>query len=228
MSNGTAGIQVDILRRALSDHELTWRQMDYRGLESAVSDQKADVAMTVLDGQSNVFYSVDYIGFVNFAITKRADNLKVERVADLKGHPVLVWQNAWIDLGGEFKNQYAPGSDERTNYVEVANQAEQVRQFWDGDGKVIVIDRSIFDYFSRQQRHSLEAVTYHHLFPKVTKFKVGFAEAAVRDEFNAQLRKLCESGVYHQLLKRYDMPDVASICDQFNEGARSGAGRKQE
>ena len=212
MTNATGGVEVDILRRALPGHELKWIQMDYAALESAVPDKKADLAMSVQEHKDGVFYSVDYIGFANFAISKKRDKLKIEHIADMKGHLVLTWQDAWTELGEAFKKQYAPGSAERTNYIEVADQAQQVRQFWEGPGKVIVIDRSIFDYFSEQQGHSLSEVEYHALFPKVTEFKVAFADATVRDEFNRRLKQMCESGEYIKLLKSYNMAESAGVC----------------
>jgi polar amino acid transport system substrate-binding protein len=214
MNNASRGAEVDIMRRALPNYKMKWLQMDYQSLETAVSDRKADIGMSVQTRQPNVFYSVDYIGFANFAISKKADNLKIEQVADLKDRPVLTWEDAWTELGDEFKNQYAPGSAQRTNYIEIADQARQVRQFWEGTGKVIVIDRSIFDYFSEQQGHSPGDVEYHALFPKVTKFKVAFADAAMRDEFNAQLKQLCKSGEYDRLLKRYNMKSAVNPCNR--------------
>jgi polar amino acid transport system substrate-binding protein len=212
MEDATKGVEVDLIRRALPDQILKLIQLDYSALEPAVSDKKADVAMSVREHREGEFYSADYIGFANSAISKKADKLKITNVADLKGHPILTWQDAWTELGDAFKAQYAPGSAERTHNIEVANQAEQVRRFWEGNGKVIVIDRSIFDYFSQQQGHSLVAVEYHDLFPQVTTFKVGFANATVRDEFNAQLKKLCQSGQYSRLLDRYHVPDTADVC----------------
>lgn len=212
MNHASRGVEVYIMHMALPNYKVKWIQMDYQALETAVSDKKADIAMSVQTRKPNVFYSDDYIGFANFAISKKADSLTIEHVADLTGHPVLTWQDAWTELGDEFKSQYAPGSSERTNYIEVADQAQQVSKFWEGTGKVIVIDRSIFDYFSKQQGHSLDQVEYHALFPKVTKFKVAFADAGIRDEFNAHLKKLCESGQYRRILKLHDMADLASVC----------------
>jgi len=214
MNHASRGVEVYLMHRALPNYKMKWLQMDYQSLESAVSDKKADIAMSVQTRQPNVFYSADYIGFANFAISKKADGLKIEHVAHLQGHPVLTWEDARNELGDEFSNQYAPGSTQRTNYVEVADQAEQVRQFWKGTGKVIVIDRSIFDYFSEQQGHSPGDVEYHALFPKVTKFKVAFADAAIRDEFNTRLQQLCESGEYSRILKLHHMADLASACDE--------------
>ena len=227
MDHANRGVEVYIMHMGLPNYKMKWVQMDYQSLETAVSDGKADIAMSVRTQKPNVFYSADYIGFANFAISKKADNLTIEHVADLQGHPILTWQDAWTELGDEFKNQYAPGSAQRTNYIEVANQEEQVRRFWHGTGKVIVIDRSIFDYFSEQQGHSLDEVEYHALYPKVTKFKVAFADASIRDEFNARLKQLCASGEYHRILKLYHMADLASVCEGVNRSQPSGAQPKQ-
>ena len=84
MNNASRGAEVEIMRRALPNYKLKWLQMDYQSLESAVSGKKADIAMSVQTRKPNVFYSVDYIGFANFAISKKADKLRIERVADLK------------------------------------------------------------------------------------------------------------------------------------------------
>jgi polar amino acid transport system substrate-binding protein len=140
MDHVKRGVEVYIMHRALPNYKMKWVQMDYTELEAAVSDKKADIAMSIQTRKPNMFYSVNYIGFANVAISKKTDHLKIEDVADLKGHPVLTWQNAWTELGNEFKKQYAPGSTERTNYIEVADQAAQVRRFWEGNGMVIVIN----------------------------------------------------------------------------------------
>jgi len=212
MSKATRGVEVEILQKALPGYQVSRVQMDYEALESAVSDKKADVAMSVQTEQPGVSYSQEYIGFVNFAISKASDHFLITSVADLKGHTVLTWDNAWTELGDAFKQQYAPESAERANYVEVADQEQQVRQFWEGDGRVIVIDRSIFDYFSLEQGHSVNEAEYHALFPEVTRFKVGFADAAVRDAFDAGLKALCSNGEYGALLQQYEMPATANVC----------------
>lgn len=218
MAQATRGVEVDLLRRALPDREFTWTQMDYQSLESAVSEKKADIAMSVQERKEGVFYSMEYIGFANFAISKKSAHSKIEAIPDLKGHQILTWEGAWMELGDEFKRQYAPDSAERPNYIEVADQSDQVRRFWNGAGAVIVIDRTIFDYFSEQQGHPLDQVVYHPLFPQVTKFRVAFADGAVREEFNSRLKALCESGAYERILKRYRMEDLAGVCRGKTEG----------
>jgi hypothetical protein len=103
----------------------------------------------------------------------------------------------------------------------VANQAEQVRRFWEGNGSVIVIDRSIFDYFSEEQKHSRDEVEYHALFPKITTFKVAFEDAAIRDDFNARLKLLRESGEYRRILRIFHMQDLAAVCDGLRRSGPS-------
>ena len=45
---------------------------------------------------------------------------------------MLTWGNAYLELGGEFEALFSPQSPQRKNYVEVADQKEQVRRFWEG------------------------------------------------------------------------------------------------
>ncbi len=85
--------------------------------------------------------------------------------------------------------------------------------FWQGTGHIIVIDRSIFRYFSKEMGHSMSEVDLHSLFPPVTNVKVSFKEAAVRDGFNQGLTKLCQSGAYAELLDRYEVVLQSTVCD---------------
>jgi polar amino acid transport system substrate-binding protein len=80
-------------------------------------------------------------------------------------------------------------------------------------GQVIVIDRSIFSYFSKEMGHSISEVDLHSIFPAVTNFKVSFKEAAVRDSFDQGLTKLCQSGAYAELLDYYEVVLQRTVCD---------------
>jgi hypothetical protein len=149
MDKGASGLEVDILRQALLGYTLRFIQLPYEELQTAVQRKRADVSAGVQRGDDGVYYSVDFVTFVNYAISKAADGFRIDRVADLKDHQVLTWENAYLELGGEFEAMFSPRSSQRKNYIEVADQMDQVRKFWDGKGLVLVIDRSIFEYFSR-------------------------------------------------------------------------------
>jgi len=90
-----------------------------------------------------------------------------------------------------------------------------VQYFHSGHAKndIIVIDRNVFSYVSAELRHSSSEVVFHSLFPPVTNFKAGFKDAALRDVFNQALGRLCESGGYAKVLKRYQVELPHTICD---------------
>lgn len=215
MKKGTTGIEVDIATQALPGYQLNFIQMPYEKLQSAVAQNQADVALGVqkFKDVEGIFYSDNFIDFVNSAITQKSAGLKIETIADLANHKVLTWQDAYLELGTEFKKLFSPDSPNRKNYVEVADQSNQVKQFWDAKADVIVIDRSIFNAISQSTGHQLDEVEYHALFPEATYFKANFEEPDVRDAFNAGLKKLCQSGEYAKLLKKYNINLPSTICD---------------
>jgi polar amino acid transport system substrate-binding protein len=213
MDQAESGLEVELVRQALGDAKLPFIQLSYEKLQTAVQQQRADVSVGVQPVDANVHYSTDFVTFANYAISKKADGLRIDSVADLSDHPVLTWENAYLELGSEFEVLFAPRSPQRNNYHEVADQEQQVRMFWEGAGRIIVIDRSIFDYFSRKLGHTPDEANYSAIFPPVTPFKVGFRDAADRDRFNTALAAMCKSGAYDELLKRYGVAVSQSVCD---------------
>ena len=215
MKKGTTGIEVDIATQALPGYQLNFIQMPYEKLQTAVAEDQADMALGVqkFKDVEGIFYSDNFIDFVNSAITKKSADLKIESVADLADHKVLTWQDAYLELGPEFKKLFSPDAPQRKNYVEVADQSDQVKQFWEAKDAIIVIDRSIFNAISVSTGHQLDEVEYHALFPEATYFKANFEEPDVRDAFNAGLKKLCQSGEYAKLLKKYNIDLPSTICD---------------
>jgi polar amino acid transport system substrate-binding protein len=213
MDHAGSGLEVDLVRQAMGDATLPFIQLPYEELQTAVQQQRADVSVGVQPGDDDVFYSADFVTFANYAISKKTDGIHIASVADLRDHQLLTWENAYLELGSAFEELFAPRSPQRKNYLEVANQEQQVRMFWEGKGRVIVIDRSIFDYFSRKLGHKLDEVSYQEIFPPVTPFKVGFAEASVRDRFNAGLAAMCKNGEYDALLQRHGVQLTQTICD---------------
>jgi len=210
----SSGLQIDIIREALPDRQVTFKQMPYAQLEMAVSEGKTPVSAGVREKKAGVAYSRNFVTFVNTAISKKTDDLNITNVKDLAAHPVITWENADKDLGEAFEKLFGPGGAARPHYHEVANQQEQVRRFWEEEGAVIVIDRAIFDTFSRELGRDLDRVAYHDLFAPVTAFRVAFKDPALRDAFNAGLKQLCESGRYDALLKKYNMQPNQTICGE--------------
>jgi polar amino acid transport system substrate-binding protein len=214
MEKATSGLQIDLIRRAMPDYELEFIQMPYGRLQEAIAKKKADVAVGVQPEDGGGHYSKNFITFANFAISKRADKLKIRKVADLNGYDVLAWQDAYRELGSDFERMFSPGGTDRENYREYADQKEQVRRFWKSDGKVAVIDRAIFSHFTKELGFTTADATSHSIFRRVTNFKAAFADEAVRDDFNDGLDELCESGKYKKLLTRYEVVQERTVCDR--------------
>lgn len=217
MNNASSGLEVEIVRQALAEHELLFVQLPYGELQSAVAQQRADISVGVEADEDGGFYSVDFITFANYAISKKSDNLTINQENDLKGHRVLAWQNAWQVLGERYQQLFSPEPATTKNYppgyAEVADQAEQVMLFWQGHSDVIVIDHSIFNHYSKAVGHRLTEINLHGIFPPVTHYKVSFRSATLRDQFNQGWRKLCENGRYEALLNQYAVQLERTLCE---------------
>ena len=210
----TSGLEVDILQSTLPGYALNFVQMPYAALQTAVPKGRARVSVGVQHFENDgVFYSDNFITFQNAAITKKSAGLTIDQIADLAGHEVLTWQDAYRELGPEFEKLFSPDSPQRGNYIEIADQEEQVRRFWESDAAVVVIDVIIFDYFSKQMGHSADEVEKHWLFAPVTDFRVAFADEDLRDFFDRNLGELCESGGYGEILERYRVVLSRTVCD---------------
>ncbi|MCC9604303.1 transporter substrate-binding domain-containing protein [Blastopirellula sp. JC732] len=214
LDKATSGLEVDLMKIAFSEYELSFVQLPYEELEKAVPEKKAEVSAGVRQEHENQFDSNDFIGFSNVAIAKKSANIKIEKIADLAPYEVLTWQNAYLDLGGEFEKMYAPAGPDRAKYKEVADQKIQVEDFWKSDNAVIVIDQNIFNHFSESLGHSLDDVQVFDLFPAVTNFKVAFADEKLCIEFNNRIRQLCKNGEYQKLLDKYQVQLPETPCDE--------------
>ena len=115
-------------------------------------------------------------------------------------------------MGKEFEKQYAPQGQERKNYLEVADQQDQVRKFWEGKGNILVIDYSIFIHLSKQLGYDLKEARFFAIFEPVTNFKAGFKDASLRDRFNQAIASMCKNGKYAELLQRNGIGAKQSVC----------------
>lgn len=207
------GAEVEIVRRALPERTLRFVQLPYGELQTAVARGRADVSIGVQRLGTGVYSVRDVIGFENYAVSRTADGLRIDGVADLAEHRVLAWEGAWRELGPEFARLFGPDGPAHARYVEVADQARQVRLFWEQRGSVAVIDGTIFRWFSKATGHAPGDAVFHALFPPVTEFAAAFASPTVRDAFDRGLAALCTSGAYAAILGRWDVILKRSVCD---------------
>jgi polar amino acid transport system substrate-binding protein len=210
MNKGTEGIELEIVREALKykNHTFRVRQCSYKQLETAVSKLGLDAAAAVREQNDGTYYSDYFVSFENCAITKKKFGITLNGIYDLKGKSIITWQNAHRDLGNEFGSLFSPdnAAPYREKYDENPDQQEQVRLFWLGNRDVIIIDKSIFIWFTKSlfPNNALpDEPVYHTIFPVPTEFQVNFKSREIRDDFNEGLQHIRQNGVYKQILSKY-------------------------
>lgn len=211
MENGTRGLEIDIVREALkrSGHTFTTVQCSYRRLQIAVLQMNVDAAAAVRELKDGTYYSDNFIAFKNYAISKKRSGFTIESIPDLKGKTIYTWQNAYRDLGDEFKSIFSPNATlpPGTNYYEIPVQKKQVELFWMGRGdSVIIIDEAIFKWFTKQMAETInpaEEVVYHNIFDATTEYQISFKDRQIRDDFNRGLEQIRRSGLLKKLTDAY-------------------------
>lgn len=202
------GLEIDIVKTILENkgHTLKIKHFANSRLQDAINLHGVDGAASVRKADDDFFYSDNFITYENFVISKKKNNLSINKVSDLKGVNLLAWQNAYRDLGPEFEALFKPGSPDRGGYEEISSQLAQNKRFWRDRADAIVIDKTIFQYYRKNLSKNFDTsdeVVYHALFPKLTHFQVSFAKENVRDDFNAGLAEIRSSGQYQELVNKY-------------------------
>ncbi|WP_269531745.1 ABC transporter substrate-binding protein [Chitinimonas sp. BJYL2] len=204
------GIETDAVLAALQDERrvIVTRHLPNARFALALADTSVDVVVAVLPGKNGIVcLSRESISqYHDVAVSKTKHGIRLSRVADLTGHTVVAWQDAYRSLGPEVLGLYAPSVRDSRRYAEVGDQAQQNRLFWLDRYEVMLLDQRIFTWYRRelaQEFDTREPVTVHDLFPKVTPYYVAFRDCALRDRFDARLRRMKADGRYQQILDRY-------------------------
>lgn len=200
------GLEYDIVREALAaeGHTVKPRFMAFARVVKELESGQADAAMTMRpDSGIKAFYSESHITYRNYAITLASRKITVDSVTDLAGKSVMAFQNAALYLGPAYRAVV----DASPHYREEAHQALQPTMLFLGRVDVVVADRFIFGWFAadpevRAKVDTTQAVRFHPIFPP-TDYHVAFRDAALRDSFNAGLKKLRENGIYGKIVARY-------------------------
>ncbi|MBL8965778.1 MAG: transporter substrate-binding domain-containing protein [Spirochaetaceae bacterium] len=204
-TNGS-GMELEIIKRGLElkGYALKPLFVPFARRTITIADKAADAAATVNEssGLENVFYSDSHISYQNVCVTLASKGYTIESVADLEGKTVLAFQDASVYLGPE----YAAFAKGNAKAVEIPDQESQVVMLFLGRTDVFVGDINIFLYYKRSTKKIDEArkkdEVVFPIFPP-TRYKVAFADKAVRDDFNEGLRQLRLSGEYDAILAKY-------------------------
>lgn len=206
------GLEIDIFRKALEykGHSMKVYHLPNKRLQLALlGTQNIDAVATVRQVPGDGLYYVDdFIYFDNYAISKSKDNLEINEVSDLIGLRIITWKNAYRDLGPEFESTFKPSPPDKYKnlYAEHYSQEGQRLMFWRDRAEVIVIDKTIFEWYRQQLSEDADItpeVIYHPIFSGRTYFQAAFKSEELARDFEEGLQHLKDTERYDQLYKEY-------------------------
>lgn len=203
------GIEYDIVRAVLSSsgEGLVAGTLPNRRVTIALTGEDyydAVTGMQMNQAGESAFYSDEYLTYANYAITRKAQHIKLTGLSDLFGHSVAIWQNAWEDLN---LGKLRPAGPNGLDYTEFTSQYRQSKFFWVGRCDVNVIDRNIFVWYSRQLGDEMDTTAeleFHNILPLI-RVRAAFRDVADRDSFNAGLKKIHMNGSYDRIFAKYGL-----------------------
>ena len=194
------GIELDIMKAALAPrgHTFTPLFTTYDGLQGEVLSGAADAAATVRPDDPALHYSTEFVYFHNYAILPK-DAPAPAKIEDLAIKSMVAWEGATKDLGPIFAAAAAKSPD----YAEMGDQKAQVAAFLEGQFDALIIDGTIFRYWAKVLGKDAGAYALYPLFGGRTPFVVGFADAGLRDDFDAGMKEIRQNGVYDVLFNSH-------------------------
>jgi polar amino acid transport system substrate-binding protein len=207
--HSSSGIEVDIVREALAyrGHVLQPVFMPMGRIPVVFVAGQVDAIMMDVGqdmGPAGGVYGDAPVVYHNVMYTLARRRLSLNKPDDLH----TLWIMSFVGAAKRYPDWL--GKLEHTAfYVERNNQSVQTRLLALGRYDVVVSDRTIFTYYSRQQQKTdpsfrMPAVDEHPLPPADARaYRPVFRDAALRDDFNAGLAWLRKSGRYGAIYRRY-------------------------
>ncbi|WP_168171455.1 transporter substrate-binding domain-containing protein [Lacimicrobium sp. SS2-24] len=210
MGQTRIGLEVDIFREALAvkGHDLLVVHLNNMKLREALDNISQLDAVTTQKPQpdSPWHFVEDFTYYHNFAMSRQADDIDIEEIADLSRYQVVAFEGASEFLGGEFQRLFGKGGSSTRFYQETASQRRQMAMFWTGKAEVVVADKTVFDWYRQSMELQLgtgEPVRYHDIFPDKTWYGVYFRDAIMAEDFAEGLAEIKANGLYDLLYKNY-------------------------
>ena len=203
-----SGIELDVMREALAfrGHVLVPRYYPFARIPVAFKGFKVAAAMTDLGedmGARGAHYGDPAVTYDNVFITLAERNLRIRKPEDLNGLRVLSFPGAakryplWLD------------SVKRAgHYWELNDQALQVLTLDRGRYDVILSDRNIFEHFTLRLKLekgiTLKPVSMRSFVTlDPMDYRPVFHDKKIRDDFNAGLKHLKDSGRFDAIYQKY-------------------------
>lgn len=208
-----SGIELDIIREALAfrGHVLKPKYLPFARIPFEFEIGRVDAAMTDTGKDLSAKggnYADPAVIYDNVFISLKQRSLNIKQPTDLNGLSVLSFVgavNRYPDWLAQVKKD--------GRYIELNDQSRQVLMLNRGRADLVLSDRYIFRYFSRQLQQTeklVPAAIDEHRFVKLNpmNYRPIFRDSAVRDDFNAGLRQLKSSGRFNEIYRKYTGDNV--------------------
>jgi polar amino acid transport system substrate-binding protein len=202
-----SGIELEVIGAALAykGHKLKPSYYPFARVPEAFRLGWVDATMTDLGRDLQAHgghYGDPAVLYDNVFISLKSRDLTIRRPEDLRGLHVV----SFVGAARRYPEWLGP-LQASGHYHEVNDQAAQVKTLMLGRYDLVLSDRSIFRYFSRElARQGVKMLpVQEHVFTTVNPqdYRPVFRSAQVRDDFNEGLRQLRQSGRYQAIYDKY-------------------------
>jgi polar amino acid transport system substrate-binding protein len=207
-----SGFEIELITEVFKDlnHGVTFVYMPYEQSVEMLQRKNTDVTLTLnnLSGINSKYLSDVYILYQNAALSLKSKNLPIRNIQNLSKYRVVGFQSASEVLGVDF----AGAIEKNKQYIEIADQMQQVGLLLNEQVDVIIIDLNIFPYVSLKLTGTdqFDKVTVHPLFPP-SPYSAGFKDIVLMKQFNQALGKYVSSGRYEVLKAKYIFKDIQPV-----------------
>jgi len=204
MGPGAGGLEYEIAEKALEagGYRMVAQHLPPARALALLRTHHLDGMLSVTEGIGGREYiSEPYLHYQNVAISLSSRQIRLREMNDLRIYSVAAFQNASMLLGDAYRSAVTA----HPAYKEYAQQLTQNKLLFTGRTDVVVTDRLVFKYLSRQLEppiDAMQALSFHPLFPPSPRM-AAFSDIAVRNGFNAGFKTIRQNGTYGAILKKY-------------------------
>ncbi|MAD75474.1 MAG: polar amino acid ABC transporter [Rheinheimera sp.] len=195
---GITGIDVEIIRQILTKmgYSSEFHLLAYNRLIKEFNEGKFDVASPAAFPSENGYLTTPYLPFEDVVVSLKYNKLDINTLADLKGKNIIAYQFANAVLGAEFAETV-----KQENYLEIAERELQLKLLVNARTDVVIGERRLLTHIM-QKNHPNISLTIHPIF--ITQpYGAIFKEQQLQQQFDQELEKLQQSGVYQDILNNW-------------------------
>lgn len=203
-----SGIEIEVMREALAfrGHVLKPQYYSFARIPVAFKAGDVNAAMTDL-GEDMAEWGAHYgdpaVFYDNVFISLKDRNLVIRRPEDLRDLTVIAFPGAAKRYPAWLAEVRRKG-----HYFEQNNQALQVLTLNAGRYDLALSDRNIFKYFTLMLKlnrdfHPKPVVEHNFVKFNPMDYRPVFRDSKIRDDFNAGLKHLKETGRFNAIYQKY-------------------------